>query len=166
MISRAILTEADIRKIALGTRPATVEELISMIKDTLNLASHSKEPDFNNKLCNLSMIEDHPGKATVKIHPMLEVEPDIYWCHKKHTQHSGYSHLITLTWTTHTQRPELSGIPAFLADVETWASRSAVSQRWNALKSIERQKTWDYWGKTIIKQSTCSSKQTNPVSKS
>ncbi|XP_016361250.1 uncharacterized protein LOC107703212 [Sinocyclocheilus anshuiensis] len=79
MTLRVIITEADIRKVTLNRRPATVEELISNIKELLGLdyrfSFQYKDPEFNHELCNLSDIADLPEKPTVKVIPILELVP-------------------------------------------------------------------------------------------
>ncbi|XP_060771467.1 uncharacterized protein LOC132882224 isoform X2 [Neoarius graeffei] len=83
MTLRVILTEADIRKVILNTRPATVEDLTSQLKVSLgltyNFSLQDKDPEFNYELCNLTDIEDLPGKKkkkkTVKVIPVLELVP-------------------------------------------------------------------------------------------
>lgn len=79
MTLRVILTEVDIRKVILNTRPSTVEDLISKLKDSLglpyNFGLQYQDPDFNNELCNLTDTEELPEKTTVKVIPVLELVP-------------------------------------------------------------------------------------------
>lgn len=79
MTLRVILTEADIRKVVLNTRPATVEDLIRKLQESLGLNYNCnlqyKDPEFNYELCNLTDIEDLPEKPTVKVIPLLELVP-------------------------------------------------------------------------------------------
>lgn len=77
MILRVILSEADIRKVTLNRRPATVEELMSNIKESLELhytfSIQYKDPEFNNELFNLSDIGDLPEKPTIQVIPVIEL---------------------------------------------------------------------------------------------
>lgn len=79
MTIRVILTKVDIRKVILNKRPATVEDLISKLKESLeldyNISLQYKDPEFNYELCNLTEIEDFPEKPTVKVIPVLELAP-------------------------------------------------------------------------------------------
>ena len=76
MTLRVILTEADIRKVILNTRPTTVEDLIDKLKESLglhyNCSLQYKDPDFNYELCNLTDIADLPEKPTLKVIPILD----------------------------------------------------------------------------------------------
>lgn len=77
MTLRVIVTETDIRKVVLNARPATVEDLISNLKEPLglhfNFSLQYQDPEFNYELCNLTDIEDLPEKLTVKVIPVLEL---------------------------------------------------------------------------------------------
>jgi len=79
MTLRVILTEADIRKVILTTRPSTVDDLISKLKESLglhyNFCLQYQDPEFNNELCNLTDTEEIPEKPTVKVMPVLELVP-------------------------------------------------------------------------------------------
>lgn len=72
MTLRVIMTEADIRKVVLDTRPATVEDLTSKLKELLaiehNCILQYKDPEFNK-------LEDLPEKPTVKIIAVLQMAP-------------------------------------------------------------------------------------------
>ncbi|KAK7886515.1 hypothetical protein WMY93_026136 [Mugilogobius chulae] len=76
---RVILTESDIRKVILPIKPSTVEDLISILKSTLdfqcNFVLQYADPDFNDQLCNLTDIQQLQEKATLKIIPVLELLP-------------------------------------------------------------------------------------------
>lgn len=78
MTLRVIMTEADIRKVVLDTRPATVEDLTSKLKELLaiehNCILQYIDPEFN-ELCNLTNMEDLPEKPTVKIIAVLQMAP-------------------------------------------------------------------------------------------
>lgn len=75
MLVRVILTEADIRKVALKTKPDTVDNLIGSLKDALQInysfSLQFKDPDFDNELCNLTEISELPERPTLKIIPVL-----------------------------------------------------------------------------------------------
>ncbi|CAB1454338.1 unnamed protein product [Pleuronectes platessa] len=77
MTLRVILTEADIRKVILNTRPTTVKDLIDELKESLgfdyNCCLQYQDPDFNYELCNLTHIADLPEKPTLKVIPILEL---------------------------------------------------------------------------------------------
>ncbi|XP_016311982.1 uncharacterized protein LOC107665574 [Sinocyclocheilus anshuiensis] len=77
MTLRVILTEADIRKVTLTSKPCSVEDLISCLKNTLglnyNLTLQFRDPDFDNELCNLTDLSELPQKPTVKIIPVIEL---------------------------------------------------------------------------------------------
>ncbi|XP_060929384.1 uncharacterized protein LOC133003615 isoform X2 [Limanda limanda] len=77
MTLRVILTEADIRKVILNTRPTTVKDLIDKLKESLgldyNCSLQYQDPDFNYELCNLTDIADLPEKPTLKVIPILEL---------------------------------------------------------------------------------------------
>lgn len=79
MTIRVFLTEADIRKVILNKRPATVEDLISKLKESLelddNISLQYKDPAFNYELCSPTGFEDLPEKSTVKVIPVLELAP-------------------------------------------------------------------------------------------
>ncbi|KAF6727052.1 Sterile alpha motif domain-containing protein 3 [Oryzias melastigma] len=79
MILRVIITEADIRKVTLDTRPSDVESLVWKLKESLGLdysfSLQFQDPDFNSELCNLTDIAELPEKPTVKFIPLLELVP-------------------------------------------------------------------------------------------
>ncbi|XP_042629274.1 sterile alpha motif domain-containing protein 3-like [Cyprinus carpio] len=79
MTLRIILTEADIRKVKLTSKPGSVEELISCLKNTLrldyNFTLQFQDPEFDNELCNLTILSELPQKPTVKIIPVIELVP-------------------------------------------------------------------------------------------
>lgn len=79
MTLRVILSEADIRKVTLNRRPATVEELMSNIKESLELhytfSIQYKDPEFNNELFNLSDIGELPEKPTIQVIPVIQLVP-------------------------------------------------------------------------------------------
>ncbi|MGH0186502.1 UNVERIFIED_CONTAM: hypothetical protein FKN15_033549 [Acipenser sinensis] len=73
-----IIVEADnIRKITLDTRPESVDDLKSILKDKLKLdvdfSLQYEDPDFDGELISLVDIDELPQKATLKLF-MAEVE--------------------------------------------------------------------------------------------
>uniref|UniRef100_A0A3B4U491 PB1 domain-containing protein n=1 Tax=Seriola dumerili TaxID=41447 RepID=A0A3B4U491_SERDU len=78
-IMRVIVSEGDIRKLTMTTRPNTLEDLIGWLKGTLqenyNFVLQYQDPDFNNELCNLEDVSELPDKPTIKIIPMIELVP-------------------------------------------------------------------------------------------
>ncbi|XP_066539631.1 uncharacterized protein [Hoplias malabaricus] len=79
MLMRVIVSEADIRKVILPAKPASVEELICQLQETLvfdfNFTLQFEDPDFNNSLCNLTDISELPEKPTLKVIPTLQILP-------------------------------------------------------------------------------------------
>lgn len=124
MTLRVILTEADIRKVTLNRRPATVEELISNIKELLgldyNCSLQYKDPDFNYELCNLSDIADLPEKPTIKVIPVLELVPVSASAESfDDNQSTGDTEILSQSsQERQTQWPELFEVPNFSVDVE------------------------------------------------
>lgn len=124
MTLRVILTEADIRKVTLNTRPATVEDLICELKELLaldyNCSLQFKDPEFNNELCNLTNIGDLPEKATVKVIPVLELVPFSMTDETLNDTHSTVDTevLSHSSLERQTPWPELFHIPAFSVDIQ------------------------------------------------
>ncbi|MEQ2174945.1 hypothetical protein GOODEAATRI_012982, partial [Goodea atripinnis] len=77
MLVRVIITEADIRKVELTTKPDTVDLLIRSLKDVLqlnyNFTLQFKDPNFDNELCNLTELSELPERPTLKIIPLLSL---------------------------------------------------------------------------------------------
>lgn len=75
MLVRVIITEADIRKVELTTKPDTVDLLIGSLKDILpinyDFSLQFKDPNFDNELCNLTEISELPERPTLKIIALL-----------------------------------------------------------------------------------------------
>lgn len=124
MTMRVILTEADIRKVVLNKRPATVENLISMLKESLGLDSNFslqyKDPEFNYELCNLTEMEDLPEKPTVQVIPVLElvaVSASDEVC--SDTPSTADTEILShSSQERQKQWPEFFDIPTFSVDVE------------------------------------------------
>uniref|UniRef100_A0AAR2LEI7 PB1 domain-containing protein n=1 Tax=Pygocentrus nattereri TaxID=42514 RepID=A0AAR2LEI7_PYGNA len=74
---RVILTEDDVRKLKLTSRPSSVADLIMYIKDSLGLeydfTLQFQDPEFDNELCNLTDLSELLEKPTVKIIPVLHL---------------------------------------------------------------------------------------------
>uniref|UniRef100_A0A3B4X9P7 PB1 domain-containing protein n=1 Tax=Seriola lalandi dorsalis TaxID=1841481 RepID=A0A3B4X9P7_SERLL len=122
MTLRVILTQADIRKVILNTRPSTLEDLISKLKESLglqyNFSLQYQDPEFNNELCNLTDTEELPEKPTVKVLPVLElvpVSPDEVFSDTSTADTEILSH------SSQEQKekwPEFFDIPTFSVDVQ------------------------------------------------
>lgn len=76
---RVILAEADIRKVTLDFKPATMDDLIKKLKTIFDLQCafclQYEDPEFNYQLCNLTDIGELKDKSTIKIIPVLELTP-------------------------------------------------------------------------------------------
>lgn len=76
---RVIVSEGDIRKMTMTTRPDTLEDLIGWLKGTLqtnySFTLQYQDPEFHNELCNLTDLSELPEKPTIKIIPMIELVP-------------------------------------------------------------------------------------------
>ncbi|KAL1273015.1 hypothetical protein QQF64_028877 [Cirrhinus molitorella] len=129
MILRVILTEADIRKIRLTTKPCSVDDLISCLKTSLaleyNFTLQFQDPDFNNDLVNLTNLSELPPKPTVKIIPFIEVMPVSLndTCESSEALSDAASSADTVLVSTSPQEPkmpwpEVFFIPKFSVDVE------------------------------------------------
>nr|XP_046241968.1 uncharacterized protein LOC124057602 isoform X2 [Scatophagus argus]XP_046262946.1 uncharacterized protein LOC124068599 [Scatophagus argus] len=124
MILRVILTEADIRKVSLNAKPATVEDLISKLKESLGLDYNCilqfQDPEFNYELCNLTDIADLPEKPTIKVIPLLELVPISASAEISSDTHSTTDTEILSPSPQERQIgwPEFFDIPNFSVDVE------------------------------------------------
>ncbi|XP_066497026.1 sterile alpha motif domain-containing protein 3-like isoform X2 [Hoplias malabaricus] len=124
MTLRVILTEADIRKVTLSARPATVEDLICTLKESLglnyNYSLQYKDPEFNYELCNLTDIGDLPEKPTIKVIPVLELVPVSTSDEILSDTHSpADTEVLSLSpLERQTPWPEVFEIPTFSVDVE------------------------------------------------
>ncbi|XP_051795138.1 sterile alpha motif domain-containing protein 3 isoform X1 [Acanthochromis polyacanthus] len=123
MTLRVILTATDIRKVILNTRPTTVEDFISKLKEALglhyNFSLQYQDPEFNNELCNLTDTEELPEKPTVKVIPVLEMVPassdEIF----SHTPSTADTEILShSSQERQKQWPEFFDIPTFSVDVE------------------------------------------------
>ncbi|RXN30823.1 sterile alpha motif domain-containing 3-like isoform X1 [Labeo rohita] len=126
MTLRIILSEADIRKVTLNRRPATVEELINNIKESLELhytfSIQYKDPEFNNELFNLSDIGDLPEKPTIQVIPVIELVPVPVSAPAESLDDSHSTAdteiLSQSSQERQTQWPEQFDVPNFSVDVE------------------------------------------------
>ncbi|MEQ2219673.1 hypothetical protein XENOCAPTIV_021743, partial [Xenoophorus captivus] len=72
MLLRVIVSEKEIRRLAVKDIPGNIEELNQVLQTSLGLRGgfilQFEDPDFNNQLCNLTDIKDLPKeRATVKV---------------------------------------------------------------------------------------------------
>ena len=123
MTLRVILTEADIRKVILNTRPSTVEELISKLKESLglqyNFSLQYQDPEFNNELCNLTDTEELPEKPTVKVLPVLELVPGPADEVFSDTTSTADTEILSHSSQERQEKwPEFFDIPTFSVDVQ------------------------------------------------
>uniref|UniRef100_A0AAR2M274 PB1 domain-containing protein n=1 Tax=Pygocentrus nattereri TaxID=42514 RepID=A0AAR2M274_PYGNA len=79
MLMIVIVSEADIRRVVLPAKPASVEDLICQVQETLgfnfSFTVQYEDPDFNNSLCNLTDMSELPEKPTLKLFPTLLMMP-------------------------------------------------------------------------------------------
>nr|XP_054598849.1 sterile alpha motif domain-containing protein 3-like [Nothobranchius furzeri] len=127
MLMRVIITEGDIRKVELTTKPDTVDILVGSLKDVLqikyNFTLQYKDPSFDNELCNLTEISELPERPTVKIIPLLTLEavPDIQMSSPtSDTTSQADTDILPYSPQERRQWPELFDmyIPKFSVDVE------------------------------------------------
>ncbi|MEQ2301141.1 hypothetical protein AMECASPLE_032913 [Ameca splendens] len=75
---RVILDNDNSERLILPSRPSSVQALIDEIKSRLKLTFDFRlqfhDPDFDNALCNLVVIEDLPGTASVKVVRLVELD--------------------------------------------------------------------------------------------
>ncbi|XP_074531064.1 uncharacterized protein LOC141794243 [Halichoeres trimaculatus] len=72
MLLRVIVSPQEIRRVTLQDVPLSVDELCSVLRNTLGLRGNFllqfEDPDFGNELCNLTDIKDLPTeRATLKV---------------------------------------------------------------------------------------------------
>ncbi|XP_058481952.1 transmembrane protein 68 isoform X1 [Solea solea] len=72
MLLRVIVSAQEIRRVSLQNIPPSVDELCTVLCNTLDLRGsfvlQYEDPDFGNELCNLTDIKDLPAdKATLKV---------------------------------------------------------------------------------------------------
>ncbi|XP_061770717.1 uncharacterized protein LOC133561440 [Nerophis ophidion] len=127
-IMRVIVSEGDIRKLTMTTRPDRLEDLIGWLKGTLQ-ANYSfvlqyQDPDFNNGLCNLADVSELPDTPTIKILPMIDLVPvteavteQSGLCSDRSSQ-ADTEILSTSSLDRSVQWPEVFEIPKFSVDVE------------------------------------------------
>ena len=115
---RVVVTEGDIRKLTMTTRPDTLEYLIDWLKGTLQ-ASYSfdlqfQDPKCNNELCNLTDLSALP---TIKIIPVIELIPVHETCSDTSSQ-ADTDILSVSSSDRSSQWPDVFEIPKFPVDVE------------------------------------------------
>uniref|UniRef100_A0AAZ1WZ95 Uncharacterized protein n=1 Tax=Oreochromis aureus TaxID=47969 RepID=A0AAZ1WZ95_OREAU len=122
MTMRVILTEADIRKVILHSRPSTVKDLITKLRESLglqyNFSLQFQDPEFNNELCNLTDLQELPEKPTIKVLPVFDLVPvssdDVF-------SDTSTADTEILSHSPQDRRepwPEFFDIPTFSVDVE------------------------------------------------
>lgn len=127
LIMRVIVSEGDIRKLTMTTRPDTLEDLTTWLKGTLqasyNFILQYQDPDFYNKLCSLADVSELPDKPTIKITPMIDLVPvtepiieQSALCSDTSSQ-ADTEILSTSSLDRSVQWPEVFEIPKFSVDV-------------------------------------------------
>lgn len=120
---RVIVSEGDIRKMTMTTRPDTLEDLIGWLKSSLetnyNFVVQYQDPDFNNELVNLTHPSELPEKPTIKIIPTVELVPipGPTECSETSSQ-ADTDILSTYSLERNFQWPEEFEIPQFSVDVD------------------------------------------------
>ncbi|MEQ2177050.1 hypothetical protein GOODEAATRI_034528 [Goodea atripinnis] len=75
---RAILDNDNAERLILPSGPSSVQALIDEVKSRLKLTFDFRlqfhDPDFDNALCSLVVIEDLPGTASVKVVRLVELD--------------------------------------------------------------------------------------------
>lgn len=121
---RVIVSEGDIRKMTMTTKPDTLEDLIRWLKDALqanyNIALQYQDPEFNNELCNLTDVSELPEKPTIKIIPLIDLVPvteqSELW---SDTTSQADTEILPIVYPKRSsQWPEKFEIPKFSIDVE------------------------------------------------
>ena len=122
---RVIVSEADIRKVVLPAKPASVEDLICQLQETLgfnfNFTVQYEDPDFNNSLCNLTDILELPEKPTLKLIPTLQmIRVDALSEQLSDTPSKADTEILSNSSSLERvgQWPEDFDIPLFSVDVE------------------------------------------------
>lgn len=128
MTMRVTLTEVDIRKVILNTRPATVDALTSQLKESLglhyNFSHQYKDPEFNHELCNLTDTEDLQKN--------------------QHSKSSLYlicylSQHLMKSWVTHTVQQIMTSSQHHLTQpTQIILSLKVLPQHWSASMSLSR----------------------------
>ncbi|XP_067295724.1 sterile alpha motif domain-containing protein 3-like isoform X2 [Pseudorasbora parva] len=123
MLLRVILCEGDIRKITLSKKPASIDDLVASLKESLNVnfnfSLQYEDQDFDNALCNLSDISALQDRATVKIIPLLELAPvDVVETLNDSGSTAETEIPFTLTQERQTHWPNDFVVPSFSVDVE------------------------------------------------
>ncbi|XP_013885942.1 sterile alpha motif domain-containing protein 3 [Austrofundulus limnaeus] len=121
--TRVIVTEGDIRKMTMATRPDTLEDLLSWLKDCLqtnySFALQYQDPEFNNEFCNLTHVSELPEKPTIKIIPTFELVPVTTSLNLSSDSVSlADTEILSVSSERSSQWPEEFEIPKFPVDVE------------------------------------------------
>ena len=121
---RVIVSDGDIRKMTMTTRPDTLEDLIGWLKGALqanySFALQYKDPEFDNALCNLTVLTELPEKPTIKIIPVVELTP-ITAENESFSDTNSQADTEILSNSSYDrslQWPEVFDIPKFSVDVE------------------------------------------------
>jgi len=120
---RAVLSDSEIRKIRLASKPATVDELCDHVKTTLNLeypfVVMYEDKDFNNELITLEHMEDLQPFSTIRIIEVVSGEgASAYFAMNDNASSEQHGmRQSTANW------PEEFTIPAFDHDIEIILSR-------------------------------------------
>lgn len=123
-VMRVIVSEGDIRKMTMTTRPDTLGGLIDWLEGTLqtnySFALQYQDPEFDNELCNLTDLSDLPEKPTIKIIPMIQLipltaQPGL----SGDTSSLADTDILSISSSERSfQWPEVFEIPKFAVDVE------------------------------------------------
>lgn len=108
----------------MATRPDTPEDLVGWLKSTLqtnySFALQYQDPEFNNELCNLTALSELSDKPSIKIIPVIELEPitaQPELCSETSNQ-ADTEILSTSSLDRSLPWPEVFKIPKFSVDVE------------------------------------------------
>ncbi|XP_076849675.1 sterile alpha motif domain-containing protein 3-like [Brachyhypopomus gauderio] len=121
--TRIIVTEGDIRKMTMETRPDTLEDLLGCLKDRLqtnySFSLQYQDPEFNNEFCNLTHLSELSEKPTIKLIPTIELVP--VTTHLDLSSNSvslADTEILSVSSERSSQWPEAFEIPKFAVDVE------------------------------------------------
>ena len=121
---RVIVSEGDIRKLTMPTRPDTLEDLIGWLKRTLqtnySFSVQYQDPDFNNELCNLTDLSELPEKPTITIILMIELVSVTATAESiSDTSSHADTDILSVSPLDRSHHwPEVFDIPRFSVDVE------------------------------------------------
>ncbi|XP_049333235.1 uncharacterized protein LOC125801128 [Astyanax mexicanus] len=119
---RVIVSDGDIRKMTMPTRPHTLDDLIGWLQGTLqtnyNFSLQYQDPEFNNELCNLTDISELPEKPSIKIIPIIEFVPITTESVSDASSHADTDILSSTSLDRSHCWPDIFDIPTFSVDVE------------------------------------------------